>query len=275
MPETHEPKLTVQQIWNRNAAFWDEYMGEGGEFQQHLIGPATERLLHLKAGEHILDVACGNGAFTRRMAQLGASVVAIDFSTEFIARAIARTTERVDQIVYKVIDVTDGEQLLSLGENAFDAAVCTMAMMDMSNIETLLLALRRMLRPNGRYVFSVTHPCFNSGPGMTKSIEEQDRDGKMIVTYAVEQTHYARPSSYRGLGIIGQPVPQEYFHRPLHDLFGVCFRAGFVMDALEEPTFDASTQPDRPFAWSNFLEIPPVLVARMVLAAGTTNVSEH
>ena len=32
-----------------------------------------------------------------------------------------------------------------------------------------------------------------------------------------------------------EPEPHWYFHRPLHELFGAFFQAGFVLDALEEP----------------------------------------
>ena len=63
MTRMTEPEIIgreTQEIWNQNAAFWDEYMGEGGAFQRLLIGPATERLLALKPGEHVLDIACGN-----------------------------------------------------------------------------------------------------------------------------------------------------------------------------------------------------------------------
>src|SRR5450759_4989842 len=117
----------VQEIWERNAAFWDEYMGEGGAFQRVLIGPTTDRLLDLKPGERVLDIACGNGAFARRMAALGARVVACDFAPTFIERAQARTTEHADRIEYRVIDTTDAAQLVALRKQSFDAAVCTMA----------------------------------------------------------------------------------------------------------------------------------------------------
>src|SRR5947209_10351998 len=86
----HEPdNLTafnqkVQDAWNQNAAFWDEQMGDGNQFQRILIGPTSERLLALQPGELVLEIACGNGVFTRRMAALGAHVVATDFSTKML-----------------------------------------------------------------------------------------------------------------------------------------------------------------------------------------------
>jgi SAM-dependent methyltransferase len=253
----------AREIWERNAAFWDEYMGEGGAFQRALIGPTTERLLDLQPGERVLDVACGNGAFARRMAALGARVVACDFAPTIIERARARTTEHADRIDYRVIDATDEAQLLSLGKPWFDAAVCTMAMMDMTTIDPLLSALAQLLKPGARFVFSILHPCFNSGAGMKRVIEEEDRDGEITDVYAVKIANYATPTTYKGLGVIGQPAPQYYFHRPLHVLFNACFCAGFVIDALEEPVFDQDAKPNRPFSWENYREIPPVLIARL------------
>jgi len=142
-----------QEIWNQNAAFWDQYMGEGGSFQRLLIGPTTERLLDLQPGMRVLDIACGNGAFSRKMAQLGAYVVACDFADAFIARARERTIENKDRIEYRVMDATDEAQLLSLGRQQFDAAVCTMALMDMPAIEPLVSALRQLLSPAGDSFF--------------------------------------------------------------------------------------------------------------------------
>src|SRR3712207_5574613 len=83
---------TTQAIWERKAAYWDERMGEGNAFTRVLVAPATERLLALQAGETVLDVACGNGVISRRLAALGATVVATDFSGTFLERARARST---------------------------------------------------------------------------------------------------------------------------------------------------------------------------------------
>ena len=76
-----------RRIWDANARWWDDRIGDGNGFQTLLIEPATERLLEIAEGDTILDAACGAGRFARRMAELGARVVALDYSAEFIARA--------------------------------------------------------------------------------------------------------------------------------------------------------------------------------------------
>ena len=252
----------VRDLWNQNAAFWDEYMQEGNDFQRALIGPATERLLDLQAGERALDIACGNGSFARRMAGLGAQVLAFDFSEEFIARARAKSAEYADRLEFRVVDAADREQVCALGTGRFDAAVCTMALMDMADIGPLLESLPALLKPGGRFVFSVPHPCFNQAQ-VNMVVEEEDREGELITRYYLKVADYIRPTAHKGIGVIGQPAPHYLFHRPISLLFNACFRASFVMDGLEEPVFDAQAEARRPFSWANYKEIPPVLVARM------------
>jgi 2-polyprenyl-3-methyl-5-hydroxy-6-metoxy-1,4-benzoquinol methylase len=258
----------VHENWNKKAAFWDERMGEGNAFQRVLISPATERLLKVRSTETVLDVACGNGVFSRRLAELGAAVVAIDFSEKFVELAQARTKEAgyCDAVEYLVADATDEERMLALGEERFDAAVCNMALMDMPTIDPLMRALRRLLKPTGRFVFSVQHPAFNSN-AIRLVLEGEDRDGALVETYSVEVTGYLHVPPGKGAGMPGEPVPHLYFHRPLSELFGACFKAGFTVDGMEEPSFaeigDGSRSDASPFfSWENFPDIPPVLVAR-------------
>jgi len=255
----------VQAIWEQNAPFWDEYMGEGNQFQHVLIQPAVERLLDLKSGEIVLDVACGNGAVARHLAQLGAQVVACDFSQTFINRALERSSEYATRIEFKVIDATNQEQLLALGVRRFDAVYCGMAIQDMPEIDPLFSAVRKLLKPGGRFIFSIPHPAFNNSY-IRRVVEEEDRQGEIVVQHNIKITGYIQPRTDRGLGIIGQPIAQYYFHRPISQVYSTAFQNGFILDGIEEPVFGPEDEGKRPFSWANFRGIPPVLVSRMRLA---------
>lgn len=137
--------------------------------------------------------------------------------------------------------------------------------MDMVTIEPMLAALSKVLKADGRFVFSLLHPCFNNA-GTRLTVEEEDRDGELVETYAVKIVKYLGQTPVKGLGMIGQPAPHYYFFRPLSVLFNTCFQAGFVMNALEEPAFGPEDKASRPLGWANYKEIPPVLIARLVLA---------
>ena len=269
---THE---TVE-IWNRNADFWDERMREGNDFHKFLVEPTQLELLSLSAGERVLDIGCGNGQFARKMASLGCEVVAVDAAPRMIENARRRTpadAEYAGRLRYDVIDATDERAMLTLGECSFDAAVCTMALMDIASIEPIARAVKRLLKSDARFVFSVMHPCFNSTDGFTQVFEREQRDGEIIARLSVKMTEYIRPHAYKGLAMVGQPVPQNYFHRPLSVLLGVFFNAGFVVDAIEEPVFaeDGNLTEGSPswarnrFGWLIYKDIPPVLSVRLRL----------
>jgi SAM-dependent methyltransferase len=239
-------------------------MGEGNAFHKTLIEPTQERLLNVRAGQRILDIACGNGQFARRLAQLGVCVLAVDISERMIEHARARTAEATERIEFRVIDCTRADALLSLGEKQFDAAVCTMALMDMSAIEPLFGALAKLLKAGGCLVFSVCHPCFNSGRVM-QGREREDVEGRMVDRYFVRVSRYIHPLTHKGLAMIGQPDAQHYFHRPLSLLLKPAFAAGFVLDGIEEPVFPSPSEGQGSLFEHVYSDMPAALVARLRL----------
>ena len=125
-------KQEVAQIWDQNADYWDQQMGR----------PAATTSTSCSSNRRRCD--CWNSrearpfsmspvatATCRKMAALGAKIVAVDASQKMIQRAQARSAGYEGRIEYRIMDCTNREQLLSLGERRFDRIVCTMALMDM------------------------------------------------------------------------------------------------------------------------------------------------
>ena len=258
----------VRSVWETNAKFWDGYFKEGNDFHCRLVRPTAESLLRLSPEEHILDIACGNGAFSRQMADRGMRVTALDFSQSFIDRARARSASHADRIEYRTLDATNADDLASLGTAKYDAAVCNMALMDMSDINPLAEAVPCLLKTGGRFVFTIMHPCFNHAGSHLFVEEEPIEDGFRVVA-GVCVTRYMSDFFSKGIGIRGQPVPQYYFHRPLHTLLEPFLAQGLAITGLIEKSFTG--QPDvRPTpSWDHVPEIPPILGVRFDRTAGS------
>ena len=98
---------------------------------------------------------------------------------------------------------------MSLGAGRFNAAVATMALMDMADIEPLFSALRELLVPGGRFVFTVCHPAFHSTLAY-RFMEARETDGRYAPECGVKVTGYLTPTAQKGEGIVGQPEPQYF-----------------------------------------------------------------
>lgn len=261
---TNDPNQFTKDAWEANAEVWDSRMGdEGNDFFNVLCWPVLASFLDIQPDSSILDIACGNGLTSRRLAALGAKVTAFDFSANLIEKAKERPNPG-NRISYHVVDATNEEQLLFLGEHKFDSALSNMALFDMENIETLFRTLPKLLKPKGAFVFSITHPCFNNSSS-NHLIEEWD-DGTIHTRYAVKISRYMTSYQSEGLALRGQPKPQLYFNRPIQYYMQLGFQIGFIVDGFEERAFPPGHPQDSPLGWGGkFSEIPPALVMRMRL----------
>ena len=105
------------------------------------LGSAVFELLHPRAGEHILDVGCGEGALTARIAAAGAVVVGIDASPDMIGGAKARGLDA---------RLLNAENLPF--DQEFDAVFSNAALHWVRDHDAMLAGVRRALKPDGRFV---------------------------------------------------------------------------------------------------------------------------
>lgn len=266
MNHVQPSNAAVRNIWDANAEFWNEKMAEGNLFHLSMVAPTAEKMLAIVPEQRIVEFACGNGQFSRRMAELGAEVYASDISPKLVDLAIERTQshpEISDRIHFSVIDAAEPDDLNVLSGELFDSVVCNMAIMDMIEVQPLYIAASALLKPGGRFVFTIMHPCFNNPGGDSLTAEVEDIDGEMTTTYAIRVKRYRSTGAYRGLAILGQPEKQWYFHRTLSALLNPALAAGLVIDGIEEAYLPVDTEPGTQLSWRNFLDFPPVLGIRL------------
>ena len=96
--------------------------------------------------------------------------------------------------------------------------------------------------------------------------EKADRDGVVSDHYGVKLFAYKDLPPVQGSGAPGEPAPHTYYHRSLQALLADAFAAGFVLDGLLEPAFNAEDASEAAgLTWLNMPQIPPVLTGRLRL----------
>jgi trans-aconitate methyltransferase len=120
---------------------WDpDRYAANARFVSDLGAPVVE-LLAPRAGERILDLGCGDGVLTKKLADLGCDVVGVDGSPEQVAAARALGVDA---------RVMDGERLAL--EGSFDAVFSNAALHWMRRADDVIAGVWRLLRPGGRFV---------------------------------------------------------------------------------------------------------------------------
>jgi len=121
---------------------WDPATyAKDGAFVHELAGGVLEWLAP-QPGERILDLGCGDGQLTQRIAAAGAIVTAVDPSAEMISAACARGIA-ADQGAAESLPYPDG---------AFAAVFSNAVLHWVRGQDEMMQQVRRVLRPNGRFV---------------------------------------------------------------------------------------------------------------------------
>ena len=121
---------------------WDaEAYGQNGAFVHGMAGGVLEWLA-AQPGERILDLGCGDGQLTARIAATGAEVVGLDASPQMAAAARSRG-----------IKVDEGHaESLPYPQHIFDAVFSNAALHWVRDQDAMMAEVRRVLKPGGRFV---------------------------------------------------------------------------------------------------------------------------
>ena len=252
-------KQQVLDGWEKGADFFDERWGDqGDEFHHGVFAPAAERLMGLEHGSSVIEFACGNGGFARRLGRAGMRVVATDLSPSLIAHAERRTETISDQAVevtYQTVDATDERAILNCG-GPFDAAVCIMGVMSMPLLKPMFGGAWRVLKPRGTFVVVTLHPAFaTSGYKFQKSEKDDEPHGLTIQRYLSRYVTH-------GVTNTAQTEPQVYFHRPLSELLNDAFASGLTLDGIEELAAPQQVMEESRLMWNVLPEIPMAIAMR-------------
>jgi SAM-dependent methyltransferase len=226
--------------FDMEATFSEDYPYFYGESidDEHSDADTAEilALLELPSGSHILDVPCGHGRLSRRLAAAGMEVTGVDLTPAYVKDARADPHLRPGSVTY-----LEGDMRSLPVDGPFDAVVCwlnSFGYYDDDDCHTVLEEFHRVLRPGGKVAIDTMHHDggvrhFTPAPdavvvqhGDDAMIELSTFDpvtGRMVV----ERTAYREGALRRASYFIRLPTPPEWVvwlqAAGFHD---VRFRAG-------------------------------------------------
>jgi 2-polyprenyl-3-methyl-5-hydroxy-6-metoxy-1,4-benzoquinol methylase len=232
----------ISREWDEASRPWADFVWTGKDYyREEMNNPATLRMVGKVKDKQLLDLSCGEGYNTRILAKKGARVIGVDFSKDMIK--LARQREKKDRLGIRYF-VSDAADLKELESERFDIVTCFMALMDIERYEDAISQVARVLKKNGRFVFSITHPCFeccDTVDGETIAEWKYEEGGDNATEREVE---HLEVRNYFGISKcevswdmkrLVKPFQTTSFHRTLTHYFQALHRSGFVVTRLVEP----------------------------------------
>ncbi len=225
--ELHKP---LETSWGGVAHWYDHYLEDSKDsYQAKVILPRLIRMVGSSAHLRILDLACGQGFFTRALRDEGASMVGVDISEELIS--LARKKEEESGVKPPILyTAAPSHKLDHFGQSSFDCVISVLALQNIEFIQATMNEVAAVLKPGGRFIFVINHPAFRN-PQSTHWGYDTERE-----------VQYRRVDAYLSeskTNIVMNPGGKDKkhtvsFHRPLQFWSKALKKAGLAIVRIEE-----------------------------------------
>lgn len=211
----------TEPTWNEHADWWIEGFtgGVDPEYEEQII-PLILR--EVEGARKILDIGCGEGQISRRLAGADPSrrVVGVDPTP----RQIEVARERGGDVEYRIASVDS----LPFADAEFDTVVTCLVFEHVDDLEGAVREVARVLAPGGRFVFLLNHPLLqtpNSG-WIDDQILDPPEQYWRLGEYLTEKASIEE---------VEPGVRVRFVHRPLGRYVNALADVGLVIEHMHEP----------------------------------------
>lgn len=226
IPKKTPSKKPQDTSWNSVAGWYDDLLKtDNDSYQTKVIAPNLLRVLDLKKGEVVYDLACGQGYFADIFSRNGADVTASDLSRKLISIA----TETLPKTIK--FFVTPADKAPFLKDKSIDTVVIVLAIQNIENVSAVFAECKRVLKDGGRMVLVINHPTFRVPQGSDWNFADGVQS-RIISKYLSESKLSIDMTP--GEKDIKKKIKTISFHRSLQYYMKIFAKNGFAITRLEE-----------------------------------------
>ncbi len=220
-------KKETPTSWNKVAKWYDDAVGDQGHYyHQAVIMPNLLRLLELKDGNSLLDIACGQGVLSRQIPK-NMTYVGLDAAANLIASAKQQTQNPHHRFL--LADATKDFPLKK--DERFTHGTIILAIQNIEDPLKVFKNAAKHLVEGAPLAIVMNHPCFRIPRQTSWKVDQENKiQYRRIDRYMTDlkipiQTHPGK----------GKASTQSWsFHHPLSSYTKWLNEAGFTIDLIEE-----------------------------------------
>jgi ubiquinone/menaquinone biosynthesis C-methylase UbiE len=220
----------MKTSWQQAGPIYDRLVGDKGQYyHEHVVLPNTLRLLALNSTSSLLDLGCGQGVLARRIPKT------IFYQGVDVASFLIKKAQELDLSGNHRYAIGDITKVLPISKKDFSHAAIILALQNLEFPEKALITAAHYLDKNGVLVMVINHPCFRIPRQTSWGIDERNK------------LQYRRINRYMSPmqipidmnpGSRSRSIQTWSFHVPLQDISLYLYKAGFVIEKIEEWSSD-------------------------------------
>ena len=220
-PVTSKHMSDIQREWDRIASLRLDQITQGRDVSYcHVLEPTMLDLVQDCDRTSVLDMGCGVGILTTKLAEVSGRVIGIDISGESIGLA-RQHASKSSNVAFSAISIED---FATGAEERFTLITANMVLMTVLDLQSALCAVARLLSSRGKFVLTVTHPCFWPTYWRYDKADWFDYSKEIPIE-----------APFR-LSLDGQSeFITTHVHRPLEQYFSALHTCGLAVTSLIEP----------------------------------------
>jgi len=226
-------KPAAPTSWEEVSDWYGEHHEKEGTLLADVVYPAALKLLSPVSAGSYLDIACGEGAFSRLLVKKSAHVSGFDAAPSLVAKAKKLAPPKS---AYAIGDARTFSKLYPPA--SFDGATCLLAIQNIDQFQEVFAEASKCLRPAATLVVVMNHPAFRIPGQSSWGFEGNAKMYRRVDRYlsTIEIPIQAHPGS-------DPSVKTLSYHRPISAYVNALSKAGFAVTEMAELISNRKSKP--------------------------------